>query len=194
MFWTCVVVEQKGTFSHSLRGPQELCCASYLLTKALPLTKALHTASAKVTEGIWFWSSNSRAHLIHFRLQSSTHFPLSASLMTFILGIPLRSSGALALISFLVLSNRSSMDFLFWVTQNFAKSLFPSRDLRLAVLYRWLGSLTFSRRMNWLTSNFPSRGTLLLLFVAEVSLPDFRMAALLRISLTRFHLLGPLIW
>ena len=123
----------------------------------LPLTKALRAASAKATGWIWFPSSTSRAHLISSRLQPSMHSSLNASLMTSILGIPLRSSGVLGLTSLLVLSNRSSIDFLFWVTQIFAKLLFPSRDLWLPRLYRWLGSLAFPQRMNWLTSNFPSR-------------------------------------
>ena len=123
-------------------------------------------------------------------LQPSTHSLLSASLMTSISGIHLRSSEALALTSLHVLSNRSSMGFLFWVTQNFSKSLFSSRDLRLAMLYRWSGSLIISWRMNWLTPTFPSRETLLLLFVAEASLPDFRMASLLHISLKHFFVWG----
>ena len=115
----------------------------------LPLTKALRTASAKATERICFQSGTSRAHIIDSRLQTSMHLPLSASLMTSILGIPLRSSGALALTSLLVLSNRSSMDFLFLVTQNFAKSLFPSRDLRLAMLHWWFGPQIFQAREHY---------------------------------------------
>ena len=58
------------------------------------------------------------------------------------------------------------------------------------MLYRWSGSLTFSRRINRLTLNFPSRENLLLLFVTKASLPEFRTTASLRISITHFFVWG----
>ena len=86
------------------------------------------------------------------------------------LGIPLFALiwGFSALTSLHLMFSDRSMDFLFWVAQNLPNHYSHQET------FSWLccagsGSLTFSWKMNWLTSNFPNRETLLLLFVAEAA-------------------------